>query len=129
MVHRLNTNKQFMTGSLILGFGFIFIVVIFLYMSMRSDWDPSKPTTYLEEHEISLSNGFAGESFQVLMGDSIIFDGIVTEQPMVLKVGRFEENTTLMLVNNETEGISLINLGEKSGRFVLINEDGTIRLR
>ncbi len=129
MVHRLNTNKQFMTGSFILGFGVIFIVVIFLYMSMRSDWDPSKPTTYLEEYEISLSNGFAGESFQVLMGDSIIFDGIVTEQPMVLKVGRFEENTTLMLVNNETEGISLINLGEKSGRFVLVNEDGTIRLR
>lgn len=35
MAHRLNTNKQFMVGNGILAFAVIFVVVIFVYMSMR----------------------------------------------------------------------------------------------
>ena len=35
MAHRLNTNKQFMVGNGILAFAVIFVVVIFIYMSMR----------------------------------------------------------------------------------------------
>jgi preprotein translocase subunit YajC len=35
MAHRLNTNKQFMIGNGILAFAVIFVVVIFVYMSMR----------------------------------------------------------------------------------------------
>ena len=35
MAHRLNTNKQFMVGNGILAFAVIFVVVIFVYMSLR----------------------------------------------------------------------------------------------
>ena len=35
MAHHLNTNKQFMIGNGILAFAVIFVVVIFVYMSMR----------------------------------------------------------------------------------------------
>lgn len=35
MTHRLNTNKQFMIGNGILAFAVIFVVVLFVYMSMR----------------------------------------------------------------------------------------------
>ena len=35
MPHHLNNNKQFMIGNGILAFAVIFVVVIFVYMSMR----------------------------------------------------------------------------------------------
>lgn len=35
MAHHLNTNKQFMVGNGILAFAVIFVVVIFIYMSLR----------------------------------------------------------------------------------------------
>lgn len=35
MAHRLNSNKQFMVGNGILAFAVIFVVVIFVYMSLR----------------------------------------------------------------------------------------------
>lgn len=37
MAHHLNTNKQFMVGNGILAFAVIFVVVIFVYMSLRLD--------------------------------------------------------------------------------------------
>ncbi len=128
MVHHLNTNKQFMTGSFMLAFAVIVIVVVFLYMSMRSDWDPSKPKTYSEQFEICLSKGFSNDSITVMMGDSVIFHGFVSSEPMVIQVQRFEANTSLMFVNPETETVSIVNLDENGGLFNIVNENGVIKV-
>ncbi len=46
MAHRLNTNKQFMVGNGILAFAVIFVVVIFVYMSMRLQREAGRTTFY-----------------------------------------------------------------------------------
>lgn len=46
MAHHLNTNKQFMVGNGILAFAVIFVVVIFIYMSLRLQRKPGRTTLY-----------------------------------------------------------------------------------
>lgn len=46
MAHHLNTNKQFMVGNGILAFAVIFVVVIFIYMSLRLHGKPGRTTLY-----------------------------------------------------------------------------------
>ena len=128
MVHHLNTNKQFMAGSFMLAFAVIVIVVVFLYMSMRSDWDPTKPRTYSEQYEICLSQGFVNDSIIVMMGDSVIFHGFISDEPTVIQIQRFEENTSLMFVHPNDETVNIVNLDDKGGRFNVINDGNTIKL-
>ena len=58
MVHRLNTNKQFMIGNGILAFAVIVIVAVFVYMSLTADVAKSGERKYQELYTISLVEGF-----------------------------------------------------------------------
>ena len=62
MAHRLNTNKQFMVGNGILAFAVIFVVVIFVYMSMRLQREKQEERHFIESYTISLVKGFAGRT-------------------------------------------------------------------
>ena len=59
MAHRLNTNKQFMVGNGILAFAVIFVVVIFVYMSMRLQREKQEERHLIESYTIILVKGFA----------------------------------------------------------------------
>ena len=61
MAHHLNTNKQFMVGNGILAFAVIFVVVIFIYMSLRLQRENQAERHYIETYTISLVKGFAGD--------------------------------------------------------------------
>lgn len=54
MAHHLNTNKQFMVGNGILAFAVIFVVVIFIYMSLRLQRENQAERHYIETYTISL---------------------------------------------------------------------------
>ena len=53
MAHRLNTNKQFMIGNGILAFAVIFVVVIFVYMSMRLQQWKEGERNFIETYTIT----------------------------------------------------------------------------
>ena len=57
MAHHLNTNKQFMVGNGILAFAVIFVVVIFIYMSLRLQRENQAERHYIETYTISLVKG------------------------------------------------------------------------
>ena len=67
MAHRLNTNKQFMIGNGILAFAVIFVVVIFVYMSMRLQQRKEGERKFIETYTITLTKGFAGDSLTWLL--------------------------------------------------------------
>ena len=54
MAHHLNTNKQFMIGNGILAFAVIFVVVIFVYMSMRLQRQKEGERHFAETYNITL---------------------------------------------------------------------------
>ena len=124
MAHRLNTNKQFMVGNGILAFAVIFVVVIFVYMSLKTDANKRTERNYQELYTISLVNGFEGLPVEVHINDSLIFDNYVTVQPLTFAVNRFAEESALLIVDKNTETVSTFNLSEKGGTYRLEKDKG-----
>lgn len=117
MAHHLNTNKQFMVGNGILAFAVIFVVVIFIYMSLRMQRDKPAERHFAETYTINLTKGFAGDSISVLINDSLILTKQITQEPVSIEVERFAEQSALMIVNNKTEEVSIFDLSEKGGVY------------
>ena len=107
MAHRLNTNKQFMIGNGILAFAVIFVVVIFVYMSMRLQQRKEGERNFIETYTITLTKGFAGDSTSIFINDSLLVNRTIAEEPFTIEVKRFAEQNALMIVNNATEKLSL----------------------
>lgn len=117
MAHHLNTNKQFMVGNGILAFAVIFVVVIFVYMSLRLQRGKPVEQHFIEIYTIDLTKGFAGDSLSLFINDSLIVSKRINEEPFTLEVGRFAEQSALMIVDNQTEGMSIFDLSEKGGIY------------
>lgn len=128
MAHRLNTNKQFMIGNGILAFAVIFVVVIFVYMSMRLQQQKQEDRHFVENYAITLTRGFAGDSISIFINDSLIANRTMTEEPFSIEVKRFEEQSALLIVNNLTEKLSLFELSEKGGRYRFEKEGEEVKL-
>ena len=114
MAHRLNTNKQFMVGNGILAFAVIFVVVIFVYMSLRLQRKKEAVRHFSETYSIQLTKGFVGDSISLFVNDSLI---MIKEEPTAIEVGRFAEQSALMIVNNQTETVAAFDLSEKGGTY------------
>lgn len=117
MAHHLNTNKQFMVGNGILAFAVIFVVVIFIYMSLRMQRSDQTERHYTESYTISLTKGFEGDSISLFINDSLITQKKITEEPYSVDVNRFAEQNALLIVNNQTEQVSTFDLSEKGGVY------------
>lgn len=127
MAHRLNTNKQFMVGNGILAFAVIFVVVIFVYMSMRLQREREGGRYYAEHYTISLVKGFEGDSVSILINDSLLLNQTVNKQPLNIEVKRFAEQSALMIVDNATEQLSLFELSEKGGVYRFEKEGDEVK--
>ena len=125
MAHRLNTNKQFMVGKGILAFAVIFVVVIFVYMSLRLDKKKDEDRNFIETYTITLTKGFVGDSLSLMINDSVLVNKKITEEPFSIDVKRFAEQSALLIVDNETEKLSLFEISERGGtyRFEKENEE------
>ena len=115
MTHRLNTNKQFMIGNL--AFAVIFIVVVFVYISMRLQRNKEADRHFIETYTINLTKGFVGDSLSLFVNDSLIMDKQISEEPVTVEIGRFAEESALMIVDNITEQVSVFDLSEKGGNY------------
>lgn len=118
MTHRLNTNKQFMIGNGILAFAVIFVVVLFVYMSMRLDRNRKETHHFSEVYEITLTKGFEGDSLSLFINDSLCTDFRVDTLPVSFQIRRFAEENALMIVDNHSEAVSVFDLSHKGGIYL-----------
>lgn len=128
MVHRLNTNKQFMIGNGMLAFAVFLVVIIFLYMSMREQRKREEERHYAETYTIELVKGFAGDSTSIYLNDSLLMNRTPDDAPLTIEVKRFAEQSALMIVDNATEKLSLFELSERGGTYRFEKEDGQVKL-
>ncbi|MDE5702806.1 MAG: hypothetical protein K2I15_10665 [Bacteroides sp.] len=127
MAHRLNTNKQFMIGNGILAFAVIFVVVIFVYMSLRLQRQKDAERNFIEMYTITLTRGFVGDSLSLLINDSVLVNQRIAEEPFSIDVRRFAEQSALLIVDNATEELSLFELGERGGAYRFEKENGEVK--
>ena len=115
MAHHLNTNKQFMIGNGILAFAVIFVVVIFVYMSMRLQRQKEGERYFAETYNVTLVKGFTGDSISILLNDSVLID-------------QRTEQSALMIVDKTTDKLSLFELSEKGGNYRFEKDDDEVKL-
>lgn len=116
-----------MVGNGILAFAVIFVVVIFVYMSMRLQQKKDEDRNFIETYTISLTKGFAGDSLSILINDSVLVNQRITEEPFEIEVKRFAQQSALMIVDNATDQLSLFELSEKGGSYRFEKGNGEVK--
>lgn len=122
----LQTNRQFMLGNTIVFVGVIFVVVLFIYLSLRMQAQKSDTHYYTEVYSIALEEGFAGGAYTVYMNDSIVFDGSISEGSQAIEVKRFAEESSLLIVDKSTEQVAIFELPTEGGTFRYAKKDGEV---
>ena len=115
-----------MVGNGILAFAVIFVVVIFIYMSMRLQRDKQEQRHFIETYSISLVKGFAGDSVSLYVNDSLILNKTISEEPYTVEVGRFAEQSALLVVD-KTELVATFDLSERGGTYQFEKEADGIK--
>ena len=128
MAHHLNTNKQFMIGNGILAFAVIFVVVIFVYMSMRLQRQKEGERYFAETYNVTLVKGFTGDSISILLNDSVLIAQRIDKEPFNFEIKRFAEQSALMIVDKTTDKLSLFELSEKGGNYRFEKDDDEVKL-
>lgn len=128
MAHRLNTNKQFMIGNMILAFAVIFVVVIFVYMSLRLQQQKQAERHFIEQYSVELATDFRGDSLALLVNDSLLLEQIIGAEPVSLRFVRFAEQSTLMVVDKASDQVQLFELDNQGGEYLLRKAAGKISL-
>lgn len=128
MAHRLNTNKQFMIGNMILAFAVIFVVVIFVYMSLRLQQQKQAERHFIEQYSVELATDFRSDSLALLVNDSLLLEQIIGAEPVSLRFVRFAEQSTLMVVDKASDQVQLFELDNQGGEYLLRKAAGKISL-
>jgi hypothetical protein len=116
-----------MIGNGLLAFAVIFVVVIFVYMSLRLKRQPDAERHYREVYTVSLTKGFAGDSLSIYVNDSLMVHKRIAGEPFTFAFTRFEEQSTLMIVDNITDKLlSTIELSDKGGEVSLVKDGAGI---
>lgn len=117
-----------MIGNGLLAFAVIFVVVIFVYISMKASRDKEIEKKYTESYTINLNKGFQGRSYSIFVNDSLLFDQLITEEPATVEVQRFADQSAVLIVDNETEILSTFDLSEKGGIYSFVKDEDGIKL-
>lgn len=117
-----------MVGNGILAFAVIFVVVLFIYVSMRMNRDKQAEKHYTETYTIHLSKGFTGDSVSLFVNDSLMLNKQIIQEPVDVEFKRFSEQSALMIVDNRTDKMSTFDLSEKGGVYSFVKETDGVKL-
>ena len=127
MSKSINSNKQFMIGNGILAFGVIFIVCLFLYLGFRFQRKPGmSQMQFKDTYCIQVDNSFAGDSLNIYINDSLLMCKRIADKVVKFQVGRFSENSVLMVVETERDEMVPYNLDANGSSIQISKKNGRI---
>lgn len=121
----LNTNKQFMIGNGILAFAVIFVVVIFVYMSLRLSRKEGI-RQYPEIFVVNIDSSLTGDSIDIFINDSLVFRGYTEKEGEIIRLNRFSENNSMLVVDKTTDFVSTFKLEDSGETINLYRKDNVI---
>lgn len=68
-----------------------------------------------------------GDSISLFINDSLIVNKTITKEPYSIEIGRFAEQSALLIVDNQTELVSTFDLSEKGGTYQFEKETDGIK--
>ena len=106
----------------------IFVVVLFVYMSLRAQQAKKGVVKYAETYRIELAGGFVGDSISLYINDSLLVNKTIDKAPFALTVNRFDKENTLIIVENISESMKLFPLSEEGGDYMFDKNGDEISL-
>ena len=118
-------NNAFLLGSLIMIVLVIVVTVLFLFAAFKI-YDKGEDR-YSERYDIVLDNSTLGSPLSIYMNDSLLFKGTPLST-LTLSVGRFAQESSLLVVDGITDKVTTIELSQKSETVRLSkSENGFVR--
>lgn len=108
----IRANNTFLLGSLVMIVLVLVIVVLFLFFSFRI-YDNQQNPYDNDRYDIILEESTLGSPLSVYLNDSLLFEGI-PKSVMTVSVGRFAQESSLLIVDTQTDIVSTITLSEHS---------------
>lgn len=99
------------------------IIFIFILWAFRIDRKMDLGKEYHQRYEFVLDESTLNKPLQMYVNDSLIFSGTPTTV-FTLNIDRFANESTLLVVDGETDMVSLIELSEE-GEKLIISKEGT----
>ena len=119
-------NNNFLIGSLVLIVLVMVTVVLFLFWAFRLDI--KKNNAFTSQYEIVLDKTTLGEPLSIFVNDSLLFNG-TPDDAMTLRVDRFAQQTSLLVVDGTTDRVTVYELPEESARVTISKDDQLFRFQ
>lgn len=116
-------NNAFLLGGIIMMVMVFLIIFIFILWAFRIDRKMDSGEKYHQRYEFVLDESTLNKPLQMYVNDSLIFSGTPTTV-FTLNIDRFANESTLLVVDGETDMVSLIELSEE-GEKLIISKEGT----
>jgi len=116
-------NNAFLLGSIVMIILVLVIVVLFLFFSFKIYEKQEQETFRGDNYKIVLDKTTLNSPLTVYMNDSLLFSG-TPQSSLTLSVERFAKESSLLIVDGETDLVSTIELSEHS-ETVKISKQGS----
>lgn len=116
---------RFLFGSVFFFFILLMTIVLFSYFTLEQYWDKPQDTSL--RYEFVFSPEFSGKNYDLYLNDSLLYEGAPVSVDTVISVNRFAVDNALLLVERESDIVSILVIKEKEGRGVIsLGADGAI---
>lgn len=122
------SNRNFMLGTLVLGFLVIGIVTLFATLSYRLSTDQRLQAAITDTYHFHLTSALAPQGCAIYLNDSLLYSGIPTTDT-VLTTTRTADNNALIVVDLTTDLMQIADVPTKRGTFRIVSTEDGIALR
>ncbi len=122
------SNRNFMLGTLVLGFLVIGIVFLFFTLSYRLSTDQRLQATIADTYHFHLTPALAPQGCAIYLNDSLLYSGIPTTDTM-LTTTRTTDDNAIIFVDLTTDFMQIADVPAKRGTFRIISTEDGIALR
>lgn len=130
----VDANIKFLFGSVFFFFIIIIVIGLFSYFTLQQYWDNPEVVkkTAVDKmryaYSVSFAPDFKDKAFSVYLNDSLLYMGTPVNPDTTLYVQRLANENSLLVVNNETDIVTIVELG-RHGDVLLKYNNGSVSYR
>lgn len=118
-----DANMKFLFGGVFFFFILLMTIVLFSYFTLEQYWNKPQDTSL--RYEFVFSKEFEGKNYDLYINDSLLYVGNPVDADSVIGVNRYAVDNALLVVERETDLVSILEIHEKEGRGVIyIGKEG-----
>lgn len=116
---------RFLFGSVFFFFVIIVVIVMFGFFTLQQS--QTDDGGFLDGYRIAFSSQFDGRGYDLYLNDSLLYEGNPVHSDSVVRVRRFAQENALLVVDRETGGVTIVEIGERGNVLIRMGRDGGIK--